>query len=32
MLKANNDLEKYKKSADAIDGRKKEMRSHKEVF
>ncbi len=30
MLKANNDLEKkYKKEADAIDGRKKEMRSHK---
>ena len=29
MLKANNDLEKVQKSADAIDGRKKEMRSHK---
>ena len=29
MLKANNDLEKVQKAADAIDGRKKEMRSHK---
>lgn len=29
MLKANNDLEKVQKAADAIDGRKKEMRNHK---
>ncbi|EEU80621.1 conserved hypothetical protein [Enterococcus faecalis Fly1] len=29
MLKTNNDLEKVQKAADAIDGRKKEMRSHK---